>query len=914
MSRTTSRLRPLLLGFVVLLLDCAALDKLPEQTCGNGVVDTNEDCDSFPAGQCGAPATAGACRLACGKQGDGKVLACPDGWGCGTSGFCRQPTGTFEASSEPVSAGVTTMLVGDFDGDGKKDILGSSGPTSKGRIHYFNGAAAPQVVALPGVLAVPLVDDFDGDGRSDIAFGYTFRGSRQAVEGILEPDTQSGYAIILGQPDREVVTKLFPALTVTDFDAVIIPLSTNRPGDLPASTAGNPILGVATFALKTGEVVTALTSLDGQRGDPGTGFFEKLPGAIADLGGDPIAARIFEGVPRSTCGEVVVPLHTGGGARVLVFSPCVRMDGRVDWSSDAPKTIDIPGETLTRVFVADVDNDGHQDLIVGTSTAAQKTKVRIAYGNVTGTDLDPLVDAPSDISDVPLASGDLDLDKLTDLVLPGGVLLSRSKVAIGPDAGGGVGDGGLDGGPSPAGRANLGWQNIPTPTKRWTVARVADVNRDSLPDVIGASAYEPDIDVLEGTATVVMPPFSIPTTGSVTNLEVGDFDFDHNADIVFVQARPASNEREVAISYGRALTMPPESPRPAGRLDGIRQVFVTPTGLAITSTSISAPVAGGAPQMTFSLAQLLSSGERQPVAPLLFTTAADPPTLRREFATRVLVAAPSVAPKTDLIGLVAQTDYVRANGKRAADPTYGVWTAVGTAADAFMPPVLQIALSGLPAVDKSTDTFLVQMVAGDLDGDGKAEIVAVAPDVTGTGASLLVIHPGPMTSVPSGDPIPERTTPGATRAQLLDVDGDGHLDLVAVMRDTKTKLLQVSVFFGDGKSNLALPGQAISLPIAAGDAADAYAALGFTQITTGAGQPSSSGAKKRELAIITPHHLFRAVVQADRTFKVEAVSAFGSIAYGSAVVAGDFDGDGVDDLAIADQGSIRIARQIPRLP
>lgn len=912
MSRTPSLLRPLLVGFVVLLLDCAALDKLPEQTCGNGVVDSNEDCDTFPTGQCGAPATPGACRLACGKQGDGNVLACPDGWGCGTSGFCRQPTGTFEPSSEPVSAGVTTMLVGDFDGDGKKDILGSSGATSKGRIHYFNGSAAPQVVALPGVLAVPLVDDFDGDGRSDIAFGYTFRGSRQAVEGILEPDTQSGYAIILGQPDREVVMKLFPALTVTGFDAVIVPLSTNRPGDLPPSAAGNPILGVATFALRTGEIVTALTSLDGERNDPATGFFQKLPGAIADLGGDPVAASIFDGVARSTCGEVVLPFHTGGGAHVLVYSPCVRMAGRVQWSSDAPKTIDIPGETLTRVFVADVDNDGHQDLIVGTSTSAQKIKVRVAYGNATGTDLEPLVDAPSDISDVPLASGDLDLDKRTDLVLPGGVLISRAKVANGADAG--AGDGGLDGGPAPAGRANLAWQNLPTPTKRWTVARVADVNRDQWPDVIGASAYEPDIDVLEGTATVVMPPFSIPTTGSVTNLEVGDFDFDHNADIAFVQARPASSEREVAISYGRALTMPPESPRPAGRLDGIRQVFVTPTGLAITSTSISPAAAAGAPGTTFSLAQLLSSGERQPVAPLLFSSAAEPPTVRREFATRRLVSAPSLASKTDLIGLVAQTDYIRANGKRSADPTYGVWIAVGTAADAFMPPVMQIALSDLPAVDKSTDTFLVQMVAGDLDGDGKAEIVAVAPDVTGTGASLLVIHPGPMTTVPSGDPIPERTTPGATRAQLLDVDGDGHLDLVAVMRDTKTKLLQVSVFFGDGKANLALPGQVISLPIPAGEAVDAYAALGFTQITTGAGPPSSSGAKRRELAIITPHHLFRASVQVGRTFRVEPVSAFGSITYGSAVVAGDFDGDGVDDLAIADQGSIRIARQTPRLP
>jgi hypothetical protein len=34
----------------------------------------------------------------------------------------------------------------------------------------------------------------------------------------------------------------------------------------------------------------------------------------------------------------------------------------------------------------------------------------------------------------------------------------------------------------------------------------------------------------------------------------------------------------------------------------------------------------------------------------------------------------------------------------------------------------------------------------------------------------------------------------------------------------------------------------------------------------------------------------------------------------SDVAAGDFDGDGVEDLAVADSGSIRILRQRPRLP
>ena len=67
--------------------------------------------------------------------------------------------------------------------------------------------------------------------------------------------------------------------------------------------------------------------------------------------------------------------------------------------------------------------------------------------------------------------------------------------------------------------------------------------------------------------------------------------------------------------------------------------------------------------------------------------------------------------------------------------------------------------------------------------------------------------------------------------------------------------------------------------------------------------------------IVTPKHLFRAFVHVDRTVEVsDATAIFGALGYGSAVVAGDFDGDGALDLALADQGSICIARQKTRLP
>lgn len=902
-KRLRFALAPFLLGSFVLMLDCASLEPIAAGTCGNGVVEAQEDCDTFPAGQCGAPsATDSKCRLLCGKQASGAVLTCPDGWGCSVSGFCRQPTGTFDTASEPVSAGVTTMLVGDFDGDGRKDVLGSSGPTSKGRIHYFNDTSAPQVVALPGVLAAPTIRDFDGDGRSDIAFGYSFRGSSVAPDGSQEPSFSGGYAILLGQSDRAVVTKLFPSFTAPNFDALLVPLARTGPGAVPPSALANPLLAAATVQVMDGTRLTLLTSIDGDFTDRTSGriFSKVLPGTVSELAGDPLSANLFDLATASTCGEIVTAYTSG---RVLIHSPCKRVGTPgglatlVAWSQEDPKEITIPGETLTRVFVADINNDTHGDLIVGSTSAGGKPKVRVAYGD--GLALKPLVDAPPELGEVPLAAGFLDADDLIDLVIPSGILLSMRPGAKGD------GGGDPDGGGAPP-----SWISVPVPTKKWTVARIGDVNRDGLADVIGASENEPDIDVLEGTGGFNMPPFSIATTGSVTKLVVGDFDLDRNGDIAFVQARPASAEREVAIAYGRALTMPPESPKPAGRLDGIRQVFVSDTGLSLTS----APPTTGTDLPAFSVALLLSSAERQPVAPLLFANPATGATTRSELTTRALVAAPNNTNEVDLIGLVAQSDYTRTNGQKKGDATYGVWVAPGTGPLAFNSPQLAIPLTNLFAVDKSTDSFLVQMTSGDLDGDKNAEIIALAPDDTGKGAGMYVIHSGPQSGLPVQVPIPERAVPGGMRAQLVDIDGDGHDDLVSVLRDTTNKRLEVNVFFGDGKANLAIPGVAIKLPIPKGAADDDYAALGFTSITTAGGAVGTAGGARHELAIITPRHLFRVFVRPDRTADVvDATAPFGDIRYGSAVVAGDFDGDGVDDLAIADQGSIRISRQKARL-
>ena len=870
-----------------LLVDCATLDVLPESTCGNGVVDVNEDCDSFPVGSrtqaCGTTG-ANACRLVCGKQPNGDTDVCPDGWGCSVDGICRQPTGAFDGAAEPVSAGVTTMLVGDFDGDGRKDVLGSSAAISKGRIHYFKDGAAPDVVPLPSVLAAPLVYDFDGDGRSDIAFGYTFRGATEVDGGILQLDASGGFAIIQGQTDRAVVAKLFPTITVPQFDALLVPLRIDVAKDVPAAATANPVIAFATGKI-AGVTVTLLRSVDVDPSDVTKGYFKTITTNADDVASPPIATSMFDSVATSTCGEVVVPLKTG----VQVYSPCVRgPGGNVSWSKADPVTFPFPGETVTRVFSADVDGKGHADLIVGT-TAADGPHVHVGYSD--GTTL-TFAAAPDTLIDVPLAAGYLDSDKRIDFVVPAGVLFSTNMTLSAT----------IDAGADAGAEAPLAWTLVPGPTKKWTVAAIADVNRDTIPDVIAASMYEPDIDVLEGTLSLNMPPFSIQTSGAVTNLGIGDFDFDFTSDIAFVQAPAASTQREVAIAYGRALTMPPEAPRTAGRLDGIRQVFPSATGLSIAS---SANVAGGLP--TFSFAVLLSSADRQPVAPLFFSDVNDPVAnpgiTRRELITRSLVAA-SNGTAVDLVGIVGKQDYRRATGAAVGPPAYQLWSAKGTGPDAFAPPVENVELTGLIAVDKDTDLFLVQTAAADLDGDGKTELVVIAPDASGTGVTFRVVRPG-TTALPTANPVPGKAPAAGERAQLLDVDADGALDLVTILVDTQSKARAVNVLFGDGKGGFSSAPLMLTLP---------DDALDFTRLTTGGAGALSGGQKRTELVIITSAHLYRVQIGQGRTPEiVDATTLFGSIGSGSAVVSGDFDGDGVEDLAIADQGSIRIARQQPRL-
>src|ERR1700712_5324950 len=102
------RITPIVFALAAVLVHCASLEPIVSGTCGNGVLDANEDCDSFPSSTCIKAGLTNQCRLSCAADASGTTTPCPAGWGCGTDDICRQMTGNLENAKAPVSGSVVT--------------------------------------------------------------------------------------------------------------------------------------------------------------------------------------------------------------------------------------------------------------------------------------------------------------------------------------------------------------------------------------------------------------------------------------------------------------------------------------------------------------------------------------------------------------------------------------------------------------------------------------------------------------------------------------------------------------------------------------------------------------------------------------------------------------------------------------
>ncbi len=166
-------------SFCLLGSACTEFPSIPGQGCGNHVVEGSEDCDGFPRNggtDCLRPGSTFECHFDCSLADSGPARLCPQGWGCDADSVCREPSGQFIESSQSSDVGAWALSAGDFDGDGRQDVVSSEPLDATGatrlRFNYFdaNGALA-ETRLFPKSLLSPSFNQISaGDTITDVAF------------------------------------------------------------------------------------------------------------------------------------------------------------------------------------------------------------------------------------------------------------------------------------------------------------------------------------------------------------------------------------------------------------------------------------------------------------------------------------------------------------------------------------------------------------------------------------------------------------------------------------------------------------------------------------------------------------------------------------------------------------------------
>lgn len=418
----------------------------------------------------------------------------------GISVFLGKGDGNFNPVNNPVSgtlpttnAGVpgqgpsTTVAVGDFNGDGKPDVIVALGGLSSVSVLLGNGdgtlgpqslfAAAPYVNVSPGANAVA-VGDFNGDGKLDWV---------AATDGAVTSAT-----VALGRGDGT-----FQSARVYDSD--------NAPQWLAlADFNGDGILDmVVPNNQPANDISILLGNSDGTFQAPVNIPFPAIPGVVVT--GD------FNNDGKQ---DFAVRAGFGNPSTVAVFL------GNGDGTFQAPKSFSTGGTGGSYLVAGDFNGDGKLDLAVSNGDGISTGDFAILLGNGDGTFGAPIITPRGGGSTQWLAAADFNKDGHLDLIVTDN---SNNDVAIFL----GKGDGTFQ---------------APTTLARQfaNVAAVGDFNNDGNPDFVVTSG--------DGNAYVYLgrgdgtfnAPFTVilgsPPPSGPTWVAVADFNLDGNLDFVVGEA------------------------------------------------------------------------------------------------------------------------------------------------------------------------------------------------------------------------------------------------------------------------------------------------------------------------------------------------------------------------------------------
>lgn len=825
---------------------CTEFPNIPANGCGNRVIDGAEDCDFFAreAGTvCRAPGSAFECHLDCSVRESGRV-PCPEGWGCDADSVCRKPSGEFTEPSVALDVSAWSLSSGDFDGDGRDDVMSSEPLDSIGatrlRFFYFDkqGALADTRPFAKSLLS-PMIHELSGDGRSDLVF------------------TTGALGVMLGRADRSQLPETFSSYRIPNATVRVVGINDR------AVQFASPFASLISYPHETGFYI----------GDSETGLLTnrvRIQGRVDELVGDLVSGNLIEDSKHSPCLEPVLAMR--GSNRFNVVNLCdTEESGAPIWRADAELfviALDPPAAIDAAPQVLDFNRDGHLDVLLG---AGGRPYISYGDGSTLSTAIRLDFAGKGFPKGTPLAVADITGDGALDFVFADRLMLSMTAYAGAiPEY-------------TPIGN------RLSAP---WTTAKIADFNGNRHLDVVAASSGSLNLEFFNGTSTPNLGESLVTTSAPVQMMTAGDFDGDLITDLALFEAPlPGQAKSTLKISFGVPLVALVDPVAVAQVMQPAALNSYKNAGLDNLTVCSSELIRG---ENVGALTLLSSGPDHVPFAPFTLTDFSNSGSVQDAGAFAVVAGHFTQVDQPDLMALAFSP---RGDG---TTPKANVWWLPAVTTNGsfpkMLPGTLHPRLNAIEfAFDNSDYTADVAVASGDLTNDLRDEAIFAMPADGGAHCGLLVVGVDAAGALGNSGREPVIIPEPCSDPQILPIraNDDDYTDLAVLTGKTGADDRHLYVLWNDGNGGFS--GADLSL-ISAADSPQA-----FTVVESGQGRPAIAYVTKDSLRVVhaASEREFPAPV---------GLPTVPNLFGGSGITAADVNGDDVTDLVIAESGKLSVLR------